>query len=124
MNGLKSKQSGAGLLGWLTGLLVLGLSITLLSKVVPFYLDDYAIKKVVASLDEQTGSDDASIRQVRIWLEKGLKTNLIKMKPDELKVFKENGLTAVDIDYERRLNFLYNIDLILMFKHDWKAKNR
>ena len=121
---MKSKQLGMGTLGLLMSLLFAGLIVTLASKVVPVYLDDYALKRVMSSLDKRPDVETASGHQIRIWIDKGLQTNLIKMQPSELKVLRENGQVVVDIDYERRLNFLYNIDLILTFKHDWKAKNQ
>ena len=124
MNGMKSKQQGMGVLGWLAGLLVVGFLLSLSLKVMPIYLDDHALTKVIDSLDERLDDDVATLNQTRILINKGLQTNLVKMQPGELRVFKENGQVVVDIDYERRLKLLYNIDLILTFKHDWKAKNR
>lgn len=124
MDRMKSKQQGAGLLGWLTGLIMVGLVLTMALKLVPIYLDDYALKRVVSSLDDRVSSGPATVQQVQGWIDKGLQTNLIKMQPNEIRIFVENRQVVVDIDYERRLKFLYNIDLIATFKHDWKAENR
>ena len=121
---MKSKQLGMGVLSGLAILLIASLIITLALKVVPVYLDDYAITKVINSLDERPEADTASGNQVRLWIDKGLQTNLVKLQANELKVFREYGQVTVNIDYERRLDFLYNIDLILTFKHDWKAQNQ
>ena len=81
-------------------------------------------KKFVTSLDEQSGTEPMTVGDVRTRINKGLQTNLVELGPDELKIFRAGDSVAVNIDYERRMNFLYNIDLILTFKHDWKAKNQ
>ncbi len=123
MNRMERKQRGSSTLGWLTTLLMVGLLATFLLKLGPVYMDDYALKKVVSSLDGTSDLDTTSVADVRTKIQKGLQTNLIVMQPNEIKVKRENGLVVVDINYERRLDFFYNIDLILTFEHDWKAIN-
>ena len=122
MHGCKSQQQGASFTGLLASLIIIGLAAAFAVKVMPAYLDDYALKKILSSLDEQTGGEAMSVDDLRLSINKGLQTNLVKLGPDEMKIFREGNSVVVNIDYERRLNFLYNIDLILMFKHDWKAK--
>ncbi|USE39067.1 DUF4845 domain-containing protein [Endozoicomonas sp. SCSIO W0465] len=90
-------------------------------KVVPFYIDDHSVKQVVSSLSDRPESATASATQVRALINKGLQLNLVKLDRNEINVIRENGVVAVDIDYERRIHFFYNVDLVLTFEHNWKA---
>lgn len=121
---MKRRQKGATALGWLVALFIGGLFLSLALKVGPLYLDNLAVGKVVSSLADRPGASTASITQVRSWIDKGLQTNLVKLDRNEVKLSRENGQVRVDIDYERRINYLYNIDLVLTFNHYWKAESQ
>ncbi|MGI9278867.1 MAG: DUF4845 domain-containing protein [Endozoicomonas sp.] len=121
----KSRQKGLSTLGWLVAILVGGFMIMLTFKVAPIYLDDYAVAKVLTSLDTKPGVEEAGVPQVREWLNKGLLTNRIKLAKGESKVLRDKGKSvAIEINYERRLHLMYNIDLILTFEHKWNAKSQ
>ena len=119
-----SKQRGMSIIGALTGLFFAALVVSFSLKVTPAYLDDYALQRILSSLDEQAGTEPATVGDIRARVNKGLQTNLVELGAEEMKIFRSGDGIVVDIDYERRVNFLYNIDLILTFKHDWKAKNQ
>ena len=119
-----SKQKGVSITGALAGLFLASLVVSFGLKVTPVYLDDYALQKILSSLDEGGGTEPLTPGDIRSRIDKGLQTNLVELGPDELKIYRADDSIVVDIDYERRMNFLYNIDLILTFKHDWKAKNQ
>lgn len=121
MYGMKSRQRGSGAVIWLFYLLIGGLLLSFAVKVVPFYMDDHSVKQVVSSLADRPGSSTASIAQVRNWINKGLQLNLVKLDRNEVNVTREYGVVTVDIDYERRIRFFYNVDLVLTFEHNWKA---
>ncbi len=121
MSGMRNRQQGSSALSWLFYLLIGGLLLSFAFKVLPFYMDDHAVNKVVASLTDRPGSSTASVTQVRTWIDKGLQLNMVKLDRSEVKVARENGVVAINIGYERRINFFYNVDLVLTFEHNWKA---
>ncbi|MGB1272302.1 MAG: DUF4845 domain-containing protein [Endozoicomonas sp.] len=121
---MKRRQKGASAFGWLVALFIGGLLLSLALKVGPLYMDDLTVGKVISSLSDRPGSNTASVTQVRSWIDKGLQTNLAKLDRNEVKLSRENGQVRVDIDYERRINYLYNIDLVLTFNHYWKAESQ
>ncbi len=121
MNGIKSRQQGSGILGWLFFLLVFGLILTVAIKVVPLYLSDRAVAEVVSSLSNRSGSATATVADVRSWINKGLQLNRVELNRNEVKVMRDYGPVTVQVNYERRVHLFYNIDLILTFKHNWKA---
>ncbi|WP_257287752.1 DUF4845 domain-containing protein, partial [Endozoicomonas sp. SESOKO2] len=99
--------------------------IMLTIRVAPVYLDDYAIKKVLKSLDTKPGIEGASVQQVREWLDKGLLTNRIRLEGEESSVLLDKGKSvAVQINYDRRVHLIHNIDLVLTFEHNWNTKSQ
>lgn len=121
----KNRQKGLSTLGWLVAILVSGFMIMLTIKVAPVYLDDYAIKKVLNSLDTKPGIEGASVQQVREWLDKGLLTNRIRLEGEESSVLRDKGQSvAVEINYDRRVHLIHNIDLVLTFEHNWNTKSQ
>ncbi|MRI34873.1 hypothetical protein EOPP23_17995 [Endozoicomonas sp. OPT23] len=119
------KQKGLSTLGLLVTILVLGFVVMLGMKMSPVYLDDYAVAKVLKSLDNRPGISEASRSEVREWVQKGLSTNRIDLSRDELKITRDrkDGV-SVDINYERRMHLMYNVDLVLTFKHYWNAESQ
>ena len=119
------RQKGLSLLGLLTTILVVGVLLIIGIRAVPFYLDDYAVEKVVTSLENRPDIESAGVREVREWLNKGLQTNRIELGKDEVKVFRDRSTgVTVEINYERRFHVLHNIDLVLTFEHDWNAESQ
>ena len=117
-------QRGMSIIGALAGLFFAAMAVSFSLKVTPVYLDDYALTKILSSLDDHAGTELLTQGDVRTLINKGLQSNLVELSPDEIHIYRAGDSVIVDIDYERRMNFLYNIDLILTFKHDWKAKNQ
>ncbi|WOG25563.1 DUF4845 domain-containing protein [Endozoicomonas sp. 8E] len=121
----KNRQKGLSTLGWLVAIMVGGFMIMLALRVAPIYLDDYAIKKVLTSLDARPGIEEADVDQVREWLNKGLLTNRVQLAREESSVLRDKGQSvAVEINYERRVHLIHNADLVLTFEHNWNAKTQ
>ncbi|WP_222842121.1 DUF4845 domain-containing protein [Endozoicomonas montiporae] len=120
---MKSRQKGLSLFSTLIAIMVGGVVFTAVVKLGPLYMDDYAIARVLKSLDDKPGIASAGVPEVKEWLNKGLKTNLVELDPKEIRVKQDryDGV-MVDIDYERRIKFIRNVDLIVSFEHDWKVK--
>ena len=118
-------QEGFSALGWLVTILVGGFVLMVVLKLGPLYLDDYAITRVVSSLDDKPGIESAGVPEVRDWLNKGLQTNRVDLDTKEVRVFRDSrDKVNIAIDYKRRLTFMYNVDLIVSFEHDWKVKSQ
>lgn len=121
MNGIKKRQKGSSAVSLLFNLLVIGVSFSFAAKVVPFYLDDHSVRKIVSSLSQRSGYETASMAEVRAWINEDLESNGLKLDQDDIRTGRKYGVVVVKIDYERRINFFSNIDLVLTFEHNWKA---
>lgn len=124
MYAMKSRQRGGGVVSWIFYLLVIGLVWSFAIKVVPFYMDDYSVGQVMSSLADRQGVSSASVSQIRTWIDRGLQLNMVYLNPGEVNVSNKTGIVTVDVNYERRIHFVHNVDLVLMFEHHWKPGMR
>ncbi|MGY0218758.1 DUF4845 domain-containing protein [Endozoicomonadaceae bacterium StTr2] len=111
------KQRGFSGLLWLIFLLLAGFAGLVGMKAGPTYYDDYAIGQAVASVAEQPELATASRQDVRAWLERALQTQLVELPEDAVLVSANRNDVSIRIDYERRVNLLMNIDLVMTFEH-------
>lgn len=125
MTGTRSRQKGLGIFSTLVTILVGGFALMVAVKLVPLYLDNYAVSRVLTSLNDKPAIASAGTAEVHDWLKKGLQTNLVELDPKEIRVFQDQyDVVGIEIDYERRLKLVSNVDLIVSFEHDWKVKSQ
>ena len=87
-------------------------------KLLPVYLDSFAIESAVHSLGADKGETYNGAMSVKTALSRRLSMNNISILTlDDIAVVRENNLYMVDVEYEVRLPYIKNIDLILSFKH-------
>lgn len=115
----RNRQNGAGLLTVLMAMAAVVLSVMVTIRLLPYYLDDYALSRVLQSLDR---AQRLSAPAVRAHLVQGLERNRIALADDELRVRTQGDQLDVAVRYERRVALVYNIDFVLTFEHDWKVK--
>jgi hypothetical protein len=113
-----SGQSGKSLFSWLLTLFIVGFLAQTAIKISPAYLDSYYIKEILISLSSDTELSEMSPSEVQEKIVKSLDINNIDDEPlSALKVRRENGNIVIDINYEKRIGFLANIDIVLSFEH-------
>ena len=121
MRGMKKRQQGISIVGWLVNLLIISVLLTFAVRMVPHYTDDWAVQDVVSSLSDRVGSDTATVAEVRGWIEQGLARSNIVLDDDAISVSRYNGVVMAEIDYERRIKFFHNVELVMTFGHNWNA---
>jgi hypothetical protein len=109
-------QSGMTGLGWLTVIALVLFFALLIVKLVPTYLENYSIKVVLHSLEEEPLITQKSLKQVRELINKRLTINgVYDMDKSSIKIKKESGVLSVDIAYEVRKHMFGNIDVVMSF---------
>ncbi len=92
-------------------------------KLIPIYLDDHAVGSILESLDNYPDVREASPREVEGRIQKGFLINSIRDIPEEnIKVNRNNSFLTVDVNYERRVDLVFNIDLVMTFENSWKIR--
>ncbi|MEH6358370.1 MAG: DUF4845 domain-containing protein [Pseudomonadales bacterium] len=117
------KQQGMSGLGMLMAV-VLVVSVMLLTmKLVPVYINDYAIGNAVASLKDDANLYSRSKTEIRKIIRKKLKADYTDdLSNDAITIEKNKGVITIDVLYETRVPVIANIDLIATFSHQLEKK--
>ncbi|MEM7363425.1 MAG: DUF4845 domain-containing protein [Pseudomonadota bacterium] len=112
-------QRGMGFGGWLIIILLFGGVLTVGLKLFPLYLDHGTISDVmngIANEKSMTGRGDKAIEDMMI---KRLKINNVRDFPvrDELKIKRDRSGATMTVDYEKRIELIGNVDLVVSFQH-------
>jgi hypothetical protein len=110
------QQKGLSSIGWLSVIILFGAVFTIVAKLAPFYLDNRFVVSTLQGLADDPEFPKMASSQVRSKLTKTFKINNIRGKAvDSVKVIKKKNITLVTIEYEERINIVYNIDIVLTF---------
>ncbi len=122
---LRQNQKGASALMMLCYVLAAMFVLMVGFKLGPVYMDNMTVNSVLSSLDERSDIRQASAKEVRDRIRKGFQVNAIRDLPsDVIKVYQEGAFLVADINYERRVDFISNIDVVLTFENSWKIKQQ
>lgn len=108
-------QRGLSLLGLLVGLAIGSFFFTAAFKVGPLYLDNLFVKDALDSLKQEKPAEmtDSEIRSTV-----GNYFNINNVRDIDVKqieITREKERVLVDINYEKRIPFLGNLDVVVVF---------
>ncbi len=110
-------QQGLGLIGWLLALTIFGLLFIFGLRLFPLYYDYFAVRDIVRDVAHEFR--DVHVTQPQVWrsVEKRLNVNGIDyIEPGDLKLIRGRDGQTIQLNYEARSPYLWNIDLIAKFK--------
>ena len=119
------KQAGMGAVGWMLMLAVFGSVLTVGLKLVPLYLDHNTMSKILDGLAEEEGVSQKRDGTISKMIQKRFKLNNIRdfKVRDNVEVKRSRDGVDIIMDYEVRLKFAGNVDLIASFDKSVKLKN-
>lgn len=113
----RAAQKGLSLLGILFVLLLMGFALTALFRVGPLYLDDYTVRKSF----EELGDGDIRALSDQAIREKLYKYFVVNNVDDidlkQVRVDRDPARIVVSLYYERRVQFLGNLDVVAKFNN-------
>lgn len=113
---MQHRQRGMTGAGWLLVLVLIGFFSLLTIKLAPIYMENYTVKQVLASLEEEPLITKKSVGEIRKLINRRLKVNgYYDMDKDAITITREGGVTTVDISYEVQKNMAGNIDILVFF---------
>jgi|SRR5690625_3494538 len=120
---MQTRQSGMTLVGFIVILIIAGFFAYMAMKLVPPYIKYYSITKAM----EQTASegvDGKTKDDIRREFEFKLNFQYADdvMKPGDITFKRVADGTDMNVDYEQRVHFIYNIDFLLHFDHTVKLR--
>lgn len=109
------KQRGVTLSGMIVTLGVLGFVGVMAAKLLPSYLDYFAVKKMFASM-EQAGDLKGTVKDIRNSFEKRNAIEDVKaVRPEDLEIGKDGGETVVTANWSARIPMIGNASACLDF---------
>ena len=120
-----SGQRGLTLISWLIVIVFLLFQAVIAMNVIPVYMTDSSVKKIMESLPGDTVARDATTKQLKGVVAKRLSINSVyAVKPENITVKKGRGENIVTIDYEPRGKLIGNLEYIVHFKHEARIPSR
>jgi len=87
-------------------------------KLVPLYINDYAIAKAIASLQEEENLYAKTRGQIRSIVRRKLAADYTDGLEDEsFQIEKRKGTITIDVNYESRVSVVSNLDIVAKFSH-------
>jgi type II secretory pathway pseudopilin PulG len=109
------KQRGISLVSLIVTLAVVGFLAVMAAKLMPAYIDYFAVKKIFASM-EQAGDLKLSVREIRKSYETRNTIEDVKsVKGEDLEVTKEAGETVISVSWSAKVPLVANIAACLDF---------
>ncbi len=103
---------------WLLGIMAVGAVLMTGFQLVPVYIDNHAVSKIVNDVLDDTELKDRPKREVLSALRGQFNEhNLTHLDPkDVIKVARDsNGELVLDVKYEERRKLLYNLEIVAGF---------
>ncbi|MHA6203807.1 DUF4845 domain-containing protein [Dyella soli] len=115
---MKSKQSGITLIGFLVVLMVAGFFGFMAMKLVPAYAEFMGVNKAMNQV-ASSGVEGKTLDDVRrdLMFKMGFQyVDDSTIKPKDITIKRENNAAQLNVMYEKRIPFMYNIDFLLHFE--------
>ncbi|MBL4834908.1 MAG: DUF4845 domain-containing protein [Pseudomonas sp.] len=115
---MRHSQKGMSFFGWLAVIALIIFGLVIAMKLVPIYLDHFALREMVTKVNEDPTISINSIREFNSYIDKGMQINSIRdINAREAIKITASGTNAytVQIAYEVRTPALQNVDLLVHF---------
>ncbi|MGA9422299.1 MAG: DUF4845 domain-containing protein [Rhodanobacteraceae bacterium] len=109
---------GITLIGFLILLIVAGFFAYLAMRLVPVYVEYFGVVKALEQVKSEPGSAQKSLYDLRRDLNLKFDTQYVDeadVTPEDITLERESGGATLRIHYERRVPFIYNVDLLATF---------
>jgi Tfp pilus assembly major pilin PilA len=115
---MRRNNRGITLIGFAILLCVAGFFAYLAMKLVPMYIEYFGVVKAMESIKTEPGAAQKSLEEIRRDLSFKFDSQYVddaSVPPQAISVKREAGGATLRIAYEKRVNFMYNIDLVGVF---------
>ena len=110
LTNLRNRQRGMSSFGWIAVAGIFGFLMITFFKVFPMYYDNYKVKSVLESLQQDSEIDPKSKRAIWESLRKRLYVDEVRhLKREHVVMERKNGKTTVTVTYETRDALIGNI---------------
>ena len=115
---LKQSQYGVTMVSLAFNLGLLAFVVFTALKLFPVYMEAFTVESSVESLETDKSREYNSPMQVRSGIIKRFAINNVSLvEVDDVVVVREDQLYIVDVDYDVRIPYIGNIDLVIKFEN-------
>ncbi len=116
-------QKGASALSIMVILFLAASILTIVMKVAPMFFDNMTIAKVLEDIGAQSDIAELADDEIISAFTKRLSINNIRgFDTKKIIITRDDGLLAIDINYEKRENIFKNIDAVASFENHFETK--
>ena len=113
------KQQGLSTLGWLVMLAIFGVLLTAAFKLGPIYLDNYFVRAAIKSMADED-IESMTSADIRDRMGRTFDINNIRnVSVKDLKIKREKERVLISLNYEKRVNFMGNLDFVAVFTNEY-----
>ena len=106
----RHRQLGLSSAGWILVAAIFGLLVITFFKVFPMYYDNFKVKSVLESLQDDTSIDPKSKRAIWDSLQKRLYVQGVKsIQRENVSMERKDGVTTVTITYQAQDDYIANL---------------
>lgn len=106
----RRRQKGLSGISWLVVACIFGLLLLTFFRVFPMFYENYQLKSVLTSIQEDPSIDVKSKRAIWDTMQRRFYINAVEtIKREHVKMTREDGKTTISVIYERRSPFLANL---------------
>jgi len=120
---MKKFQTGISSLSLLLVLMAAAFALLTAFKVGPLYVDNYFVRSSVNALQDEDVKNMSDI-QIRRALDRYFIINGVRdLSSRDVDVKRDSRRILVTLDYEKRINFFANIDVVVKFENHFESSN-
>lgn len=113
---MKSRQRGLTMFGFLFVAFVLVMMAMLAMKLVPAYIEFFSVKKILATMGQESDIRSKSNAEIRNNFSKRASTGYVTVvKPEDLSIDRSGGVPVIVAEYEFRTKLVGNVSLVVDF---------
>ncbi len=114
-----SKQRGLTAISWFFILAIIVMLAVFIIRLIPIYLDGYAIGQSLTYMETQKELKTKSIRMIKSSLMSKLKINSVYgVTNEDIYVTKKRNTVIIEVDYEVRKKVIGNLDFVVSFNKE------
>ena len=112
----RHRQQGVSGAGWLVIMGMFAVMVTSLFNIYPMYYENYLLKSVLTSVQEDASIDVKSKRAIWDSMYKKFYINGVSsIQREDVEMTRKDGKTTISVNYESRASFIGNLDFIGTF---------
>jgi hypothetical protein len=112
-----NKQQGSSGIFILIVIVMCFCSFFTLLKVFPLYSDNWSVETVFNNLKEESASNEYRASQIQDMIQKRFQINGVSEFVEFVEVTGQGSNIIIDMEYERRVPLISNIELVATFNH-------